>query len=221
MIALDTAELAARQIGRIAAELPGATAVFRRHKLDFCCGGGVSLAEAAARRAAPLAEIEASLRALVPGPVELPATTDGLIAHIVTRYHETHRREFPELIALARRVERVHADHAQAPAGLADLLARMESELGDHMEKEERILFPMMRAGGNPMIGMPIGVMRHEHDAHGEHLRELARLTDDHTPPDGACNSWRALYTGTRKLESDLMEHIHLENNVLFARFGA
>ncbi|MCU0956765.1 MAG: DUF542 domain-containing protein, partial [Hydrogenophaga sp.] len=28
-------------IGQIAVELPGATAVFRRLKLDFCCGGQV------------------------------------------------------------------------------------------------------------------------------------------------------------------------------------
>lgn len=221
MESIETIRFADRQIGAIAAELPGASAIFRRHKLDFCCGGGVSLADAAAKCAVPLAEIEDSLRSLVAGPADLPGTTGGLIAHIVTRYHETHRRELPELITLARRVERVHADRPEVPAGLADLLTEMEHELGAHMAKEEGVLFPMLRAGGNPMIGMPISVMRAEHDAHGAQLRELARLTGDHVPPDGACNSWRALYTGTRKLEADLMEHIHLENNVLFARFGA
>ncbi|MCA0451766.1 MAG: DUF542 domain-containing protein, partial [Proteobacteria bacterium] len=82
MESIETTRFAERQIGAIAAELPGASAVFRRHKLDFCCGGGVSLADAAAKRAAPLAEIEDSLRALVPGPVDVPATTFGLIAHI-------------------------------------------------------------------------------------------------------------------------------------------
>ena len=39
---------AEQQIGQIAVQLPGATAVFRRLKLDFCCGGQVSLAKAAA-----------------------------------------------------------------------------------------------------------------------------------------------------------------------------
>lgn len=216
-----SASFADRSIGEIAATLPGATAVFRRHKLDFCCGGSVSLAEAAASRAAPLPVIESALAALVPAAAAPPQETAALIALIEQRYHATHRRELPELIALARRVERVHADHPAAPAGLAALLATMEDEMLDHMAKEERILFPMMRGGGHPMIRQPIAMMRHEHDDHAAHLREIERLTQGATPPEGACNSWRALYAGVRKFADDLTEHVHLENNVLFPRFGA
>jgi regulator of cell morphogenesis and NO signaling len=127
----------------------------------------------------------------------------------------------PELRNLASSVERVHAEHPALPAGLSDLLARMHAELESHMLKEEEVLFPLMLAGGNPMIVHPIGMMRHEHDEHGENLRALAALTDDMTPPVGACNSWRALYAGLAKLAEDLTDHIHIENNVLFPRFGA
>lgn len=214
-----SASFADRNIGEIAANLPGATAIFRRHKLDFCCGGGIPLAEAAARRAAPLGEIEADLAALTPSDAALPQSTGALIDLIVERYHDTHRRELPELIALARRVERVHADNPDVPAGLADLLATMEAELGDHMAKEENVLFPMMRRGGHPMIAQPIAMMRHEHDDHSEHLEQMDRLTHGGVPPAGACNSWRALYAGTRKLAEDLTEHVHIENNILFPRF--
>lgn len=216
-----SASFADRTIGEIAATLPGATAIFRRHKLDFCCGGGVSLAEAAAKRAAPLAEIETALATLAPGDVAVPQDVSGLIDLIETRYHAVHRRELPELIALARRVERVHAANPEAPAGLADLLAAMEEDLGDHMTKEEQVLFPMMRRGGHPMIAQPIVMMRHEHDGHGEQLRELDRLTHGGETPAEACNTWRALYAGTRKLTEDLVEHMHIENNILFPRFGA
>lgn len=216
-----SATFADRSIGEIAATLPGAAAVFRRHKLDFCCGGSASLAEAAASRAAPLPAIESALAALAPTAVVPPQETAALIALIEERYHATHRRELPELIALARRVERVHADHPAAPAGLAALLATMEEEMLDHMAKEEQILFPMMRGGGHPMIRQPIAMMRHEHDGHATHLREIERLTQGATPPEDACNSWRALYAGVRKFTDDLTEHVHLENNVLFPRFGA
>jgi regulator of cell morphogenesis and NO signaling len=216
-----SASFADRSIGEIAATLPGATAVFRRHKLDFCCGGSVSLAEAAASRAAPLPAIESALAALAPAAAAPPQETAALIALIEERYHATHRRELPELIALARRVERVHADHPAAPAGLAALLATMEDEMLDHMAKEERILFPMMRGGGHPMIRQPIAMMRHDHNGHAAHLREIERLTQGATPPAGACNSWRALYAGVRKFTDDLTEHVHLENTVLFPRFGA
>jgi len=39
-------ERAQQAIGQIAVELPGSTAIFRRLKLDFCCGGQVSLQKA-------------------------------------------------------------------------------------------------------------------------------------------------------------------------------
>ena len=93
--------------------------------------------------------------------------------------------------------------------------------LESHMQKEEQVLFPLMLAGGNPMIVHPIAMMRHEHDECGEELRAIAALTGDMTVPDDACNSWRALYAGLAKLAEDLTEHIHIENNILFPRFEA
>jgi regulator of cell morphogenesis and NO signaling len=124
----------------------------------------------------------------------------------------------PELIRLAHRVERVHADHPETPKGLAVLLERMYDELTSHMQKEEHILFPMMREG-HTVFG-PIQAMRFEHDEHAENLKALAAHTRDFQPPEESCGSWRALYTGCKKLSDDLMEHIHVENNVLFPRFA-
>ena len=213
--------IASRSLGEIAASLPGATAVFRRHKLDSCCGGAESLAQAARHKGIDVAPIEAELASLSAAPSALPDDVDGLIEHILDRYHQVHRREMPELRALAIRVERVHADHPAAPRGLSDLLDRMREELESHMQKEEQILFPLMRVGGSPMIVHPIGVMRHEHDSHGEELKALAELTDNLTLPEDACTTWRALYAGLAKLAEDLTEHIHIENNILFPKFEA
>jgi regulator of cell morphogenesis and NO signaling len=202
MSAATAPGFATRQLGEIAAALPGATAVFRRRKLDFCCGGAVRLADAVPPETLPA--IEAELRSL---------------DYIITRYHEVHRAQLPELIRLARRVEAVHRDHPDAPGGLADLLTRIEWEMGDHMQKEEQGLFPMLRAGHGPAMAMEL--MRDEHDEHGARLRQIEAITRGHAPPEDACNSWRALYAGTAQFAEDLMQHIHLENNVLFPRFGA
>lgn len=211
-----------RSLADIAVALPGATAVFRRHKLDFCCGGQVKLAQAAERKALNLDLLEAELDALREraAPAARPEATADLIDLIETRYHAVHRQELPELLRLAQRVEAVHKAHPSVPRGLAELLNRMAQELAEHMAKEEQMLFPLMRRGGHPMIGQPIRVMLAEHDDHGAHLRQLEALTDDFTPPPEACPTWRALYAGCRKLTDDLMEHIHLENNVLFPRFA-
>ena len=217
-----------RTVGEIAAALPGATAVFRRFNLDFCCGGAVRLDEAASKRGVDLAAIDHALAELNHEAGDpAPRDTGALIAHILARYHETHRRELPELLRLARKVERVHADHPRAPLGLADALHRMGLELESHMQKEELVLFPLMQACASdgrvappPMIRHPIAQMRHEHDEHGRHIAELRTLTRDLALPDGACRSWQALYAGIGKLIDDLMEHIHLENNLLFPRFA-
>ena len=210
---------AERQVADIAANLPGATQVFRNHKIDFCCGGQVPLAEAVAARGEALAAIEAELAALETGVAEAPQSSEELIEHILERFHATHRAELPELVRLAARVEDRHAGNAAVPRGIHAALIELAEALEDHMQKEEQILFPLMRDGGHPMITHPIGRMRHEHDEHGERLANLEALAHNFELPEEACSTWRALYTGVRKLIDDVHQHVHLENNVLFARF--
>jgi regulator of cell morphogenesis and NO signaling len=155
------------------------------------------------------------------GDLEIPESTSQLVAYILERFHKGHRRDLPGLIVLARKVESVHGAHAQAPKGLADFLDEVEEALEEHMQKEELILFPMIERGGHPMIGHPIAVMRHEHDDHGVNLDKLAALTNAFQAPAGACGSWRALYEGLAELSAEVREHIRIENENLFPRFGA
>lgn len=213
---------AEQAIGQIAVALPGSTAVFRRLKLDFCCGGHISLAEAATNKGLNVEAIVSELAKLERTDTSLAVTEpSALIDHILERYHEVHRAQLPELIRMARRVEAVHRDNPDVPAGLADHLETMEQELLSHMQKEELILFPMLKSGGNPFVNQPIGMMRMEHIDHGIALDKLLALAHDATPPAQACNTWRALYTGVAQLRDDLINHIHLENNVLFVQFEA
>jgi len=211
---------AQNSLGAMAVKVPGATAVFRYFKLDFCCGGKQSLEMACAKKGLNPATILEALHALDRTQL-LPAepTASELIEHILARYHAVHRQQLPELIRMARRVEAVHREHPQVPQGLANHLETMQVELLVHMAKEEAILFPLLHSGGHPMAGHPIDMMRHEHISHGAQLERLAELTCQHQAPDGACNTWQALYAGTQSLSEDLAEHIHLENNCLFSGF--
>lgn len=216
--------LADRSLGEIAVAWPAAIAVFRREGLDFCCGGNVPLREAAAARGLRLDALEAELAALAERCAEAAperAAPAALIEHILRRFHAVHRREIPDLAVLARKVEAVHRDHPLVPKGLAAALTELGAELELHMGKEEQVLFPLMRNGGGAMpIAHPITRMRHEHDEHGVKLRRLTEITHDLVLPADACNSWRALYAGVEKLVADVMQHIHLENNLLFPQFA-
>jgi regulator of cell morphogenesis and NO signaling len=81
------------------------------------------------------------------------------------------------------------------------------------------VLFPALRSGNRGQtVHMPIRVMMQEHEDHGANLKRIRELSSDFALPAEACGTWRALYAGLEKLESELMEHIHLENNVLFPR---
>jgi regulator of cell morphogenesis and NO signaling len=221
-VAIPTTDRAQQAIGQIAVNLPGSTAVFRRLKLDFCCGGQMPLQQACASKGLPLDAVLAELAELE-RPHELPATEspEALVNHILTRYHAVHREQLPELIRMARRVEAVHRESPDVPVGLADLLETMEAELLGHMALEEQVLFPLLRSSGQGADSGPIQTMRDDHTGHGAQLERLMTLTDDANPPRGACNTWRALYAGIAQLSDDLINHIHLENNVLFPQFEA
>lgn len=215
-----------RPLGELARDIPGATRVFNEHGLDFCCGGHVSLRAAATIKEFDpdviAALLQQAIAAATPADRDWNAATPvELVEHIVSRYHETHREQLPELVRLARRVETVHGDKPECPRGLAELLELIQEEMENHMQKEEQVLFPLFARGLGAMATGPIAVMRMEHDQHGENLQQMAKLTNDITLPAEACNTWRALYLGLRTLREDLMEHIHLENNILFTKAAA
>lgn len=151
---------------------------------------------------------------------DLPPDDPGAMTrYIENRYHARHRAQLPDLTALALRVERVHADAAKVPLGLAALLQNMIGELEVHMKKEELILFPAIRRGGKPDLENPIAVMRTDHKDHQAAAAQILTLTDDLTLPDGACRSWTALYDGLKTFLDDLDAHLELENQVLFPQF--
>jgi len=215
-----------QSLGQLARRIPGATRLFDTYHLDFCCAGNRKLrtaAEAAGIEAEPLAAQLQALeqRANADDATDWNTATDtDLIDHILARYHAAHREQLPELIRLARKVEQVHTGHTECPHGLADHLQTMEQELESHMRKEETVLFPIIARGQGAMAGMPIRVMRAEHDHHGAELRDMEKLTGGLSAPRDACTTWRALYTGLRTFRADLMTHIHTENNILFERFA-
>jgi len=209
-------------LGHLAARHPAAAKVFYRYGLDYCCGGAESLESACSRLGlnpeAVLAEIDES-RPLSADTADWNERPLGeLIEHILSRYHVPLRAELPRLIGLADAVERVHAENASCPRGLAAHLRRMRDAVEGHLEKEEQILFPLLLAGRGAMAHMPIRVMSEEHEDHGQNLRRLHQLTAEFTLPEEACASWRELYRSLAVLEEELMNHIHLENNVLFPR---
>ena len=207
----------------LATSRAGASRVFQRHGLDFCCHGRISLKEACASKdldpGALIQELEREEREDDSNFQRWDESNlVDLITHILMRYHEPLKTELPRLLEMAQKVERVHGEKPTCPKGLADHLRHMQAEIESHLAKEEEILFPLISSGRGQQAQMPVMVMEQEHDDHGKNLGRLRELAHNFEPPAEACGTWRALYLGLSELERDLMEHIALENNVLFPR---
>lgn len=207
-------------VAAFAATLPGAAEVFRRHGISFCCGGEQSLQEAAEKAGLRLETLRDELQALVDGACrDAPEETALLISHILDRYHETHRAELAWLIPLALKVERVHGQHPEAPVGLAAALEELQHDLEQHMRKQEQVLFPMMQGSDGATVHDRGPMPLQECETEALDIRGIEHVTQGLNLPEGACNSWRSLYLGVRKLIDDLVMHLYLENTKLFPRF--
>lgn len=214
-------DLHRRTVDDLANDLPGAAEVFHRNRIDVCTSRGVSARRAAIARGLDPAALEVELQTLNSAEPAVPVEPRALIAHILSRYHATHLRELPEAIRLATMVEAVHRYSDRCPFGLADHLEVMADDLEQHQQKEEAVLFPLMLAGGGPMLRFPIARMNQEHDEVERQLAVMANLTANLTAPPDACGSWNALYVLCRKITDDLREHMRLEAEVLFPQFAA
>jgi len=200
---------------------PGASRVFLKHGLDFCCHGRRPLEEACSEKGLNPSSIlkEISNEEANGNLSELASKPVGELANFIEgHYHKRLRAELPALIDMADKVERVHASKPTCPRGLASHLRMIHEAILDHMAKEEQVLFPMIRSGNHNRAAAPIRVMEQEHEDHGRNLEHLRALSHEFIAPAEACPTWKALYLRLNRVSDELMEHIHLENNVLFPR---
>ncbi len=228
---------ATKTVGQIAAEQPSATREFEKLGIDYCCGGNRTLGEACAEAKISvedaLARLEKSLSETPTGAGKdwQNEPVSGLIAHITSTHHVFVREECPRIEALAAKVVGVHGRNHPELLQVQSIFSSLSEELGVHLMKEEQILFPHVllmeesTLAGEPappaMFGTvmnPVRMMMQEHDGAGEALRSLRSITREYALPDDACISYRTLYQALQGFESDLHQHIHLENNVLFPR---
>lgn len=209
-----------KSLGSIAAEVPMSTAIFRKYNLDFCCGGKKSLKDACAEKGLPLETISEELKEISGNSSQLnfDIHARGITTYIEGRYHQDLRTRLPELIKLAEKVETAHEGSPDLPIALSKYLKEFTTEMFDHMKKEEEVLFPLINRGETKLIQIPISCMENEHAHHGESLKRFRMMTNDFKAPSQACPTWKALYRGLLELESEVMDHINLENNILFPR---
>jgi len=226
-----------RTVREYALEIPAATRIFEKLGIDYCCGGGTSLADACVKAGVTVDEVLDSLKTTersegtFAGGEWQTASQADLIAHIVEKHHTFTREELARLEALLAKVCGVHGQNHPELFHIQNQFQELRRDLEPHMLKEERVLFPyIIRMEETieekqplpvPPFGTvrnPVRVMMAEHDAVGDILRVMREASSDYTTPPDGCISYRTLYSALIALEADLHQHIHLENNILFPR---
>ena len=225
-------------VGELAIAMPGATRVFEKFGIDYCCCGQRTLVDACERVSLSVDEVVRTLeqekltaQENMKGRSWRDESLTSLAAYIVDQHHFFTKQELTRLEKLLDKVYARHGANHPEMAEVQQLFSRLKQDLIPHMLKEEQVLFPYIarleevvsegREIPQPFFGTvrnPVKMMMTEHDAAGELLTELRRVTSGYTAPADACASYQTLYQGLAALEADLHEHIHLENNLLFPR---
>ena len=225
-----------RTIGEIVAEDYRTAGVFKQFGLDFCCGGGRTVEEACQKKDVNYEKVMAELSSLdnqnsAESHNYKDWSPDFLADYIVNNHHKFTRRKLPEIAEYAKKVAKVHGRSNESLKEIYREFTKMYAEIMNHLDKEEEILFPYIKQlveakekGENPPkpefgeAANPIAMMEQEHDDAGEAMGKIRKLSNDFTPPEDACTTYRVLFQNLADFEQDLHKHIHLENNILFPK---
>jgi len=216
-------------VAQIVTEHPETARIFQSHRIDFCCRGDVSVAQACADRAlapeALVAELEAVMGRRDGGAAAedlgaLPVA--ALVARIVDRHHGYLREVLPFLGPLVIKVASVHGDHNPRLSTVRDAFLELAAALEPHLVREEKVLFPALLAPvpDAAIVAAELASMHADHLAVGATLARLRDAAEDFAVPEWGCNSYRTMMAELEALEGDILRHVHLENHVLMPRFG-
>lgn len=228
----NTLEENSPTVAQLAISHPSALAVFTKYNIDYCCGGHRSIDDACTRIGLDPEKIKAEILQTSDKETSQAIRPESwssalLIDYIIQNHHEYVKKSTPVIQAFLDKVCDVHGNDSPELLQIRQNFLEVSEELSSHMEKEELVLFPAIKRLDSQNIrdhqhsatlDGPIGAMEHEHVIAGNLVKEIRSLSSNYTPPDFACPTFRITYKKLQEFDTDLMKHIHLENNILFER---
>ncbi|EGQ3393322.1 iron-sulfur cluster repair di-iron protein ScdA [Staphylococcus pseudintermedius] len=215
------------KVADIVTHYPKTADVFRKHGIDFCCGGQISLEEAVSNHpklslTPLLQELEDASQQQGEGMQPQYLSVPSLIQYIQARYHDTLREEFKQLTPYVTKLSRVHGPNHPNLVTLKSTFDAFKSAMLTHTDEEDQNAFPKLvrSANGETVedIDAVVQSLVDDHDEAGALLQQMRELTRDFQPPAEACGTWRLVYDRIAHLERETHAHVHLENHVLFPK---
>jgi regulator of cell morphogenesis and NO signaling len=212
---------------------PKSSDIFKKNRIDFCCGGNIPLLQAASGQNVDMGALMEELEELYAKNTKSAEDMEfwtqtpsaDLVEHIQDQYHRTLEEELKLLSPYVTKVARVHGGNHPQLIKMHDLFYELKQELLEHTAKEEASVFPALlkldlpETENRDAIIAEVLELEKEHDHAGAILKELREVTADFTPPMDACGTYRLVYKRLEMLEEHTFMHVHLENNILFPRY--
>lgn len=219
--------------GDIVTEFPKASQIFKKYRIDFCCGGDRLIGDVLDKKGLDEEKVLNELNSLYEETKMLNETHKDwqtipyaeFIDYVVNKHHAYLYNVLPELDMFSTKIYRVHGAHHPELDDVHQLVAKLKAELEHHLIQEEEAVFPKIKDFEqqpteeklNALLKV-ISILEAEHDQAGNIIKQLRDITSDFTTPADGCNTYRLTYMKLEELENDLFEHIHLENNIMFKR---
>ncbi|HEU4575794.1 MAG TPA: iron-sulfur cluster repair di-iron protein [Chitinophagaceae bacterium] len=212
--------------------------IFKKYGIDFCCGGKWPLKTACEMRGL---EVEHVIQELENATRNVSVSNllnyhdwdlDFLTDYIINIHHRYLDKALPLLKEQLEKFIEGHGDKFLYLEELQAIFLRLYKEIMPHLRQEEDIIFPYIRQIAHAYksdesyagllvrtLRKPIEtVMQHEHETMDKVLSKMRELTGYYTAPSNACISHKVVFSKLKEMDEDLVQHIHLENDILFPR---
>jgi regulator of cell morphogenesis and NO signaling len=222
-------------LGEIVAKNYKAGEVLEKFGLDFCCMGEQYFQDACkASNVDPAIVVKALEEMELQGGdgVNFDSWPLDLLADYIYNVHHKYIEEKTPIIkGYLDKICAVHGDRHPELHEIRKIFYETSGELAVHTKKEELTLFPyikrMVKAKETKVpvksplfisVVSPVQAMKADHLNEGEQLLKIHLLSNHYTLPADACSSYAITYKMLHDYEKDMHLHIHLENNILFAK---
>ena len=211
--------------------------VFKKLGINYCCSGEVFLLEACEAKGINYIEVEKELseatrNIYVSNALQFSEwKIDFLIDYIINVHHAYLYKALPSLeVRLNSFIEGHKKKHPELMK-INEVFGELSKFLLNHNRHEEEIIFPYIKqinvayqrkeSYGNLFVRTlrkPLDNIEKQHSVIGEYLQKLKLYTNNYLPPANACTNHQVLYHNLHEVYNDLMQHKHLERNILFPK---
>jgi regulator of cell morphogenesis and NO signaling len=211
--------------------------VFKKHGINFCCSGNVSVESACSVRnidcSTVLAELDEVTRNIcLPNGIKFADwNASFLSAYIMHVHHGYLYQALPSLQASLHSFMEGHKKKFPQLEELSEIFTRLSNLLLVHIRHEDEIIFPYVGQieaayKGNESYGSllvktlrkPIGNIEREHIEIGELMKKLKESSNNFQFPANACTNHQVIYHRLKEFYEDMVQHLHLENNILYPK---